>query len=103
MVTSTGTGLNQMSNGHCLKISEIFIYIYVYLRHATSPAGINFLDLLNLIPITMVKRKAETVKDNSMYLCFHFSQGTIQEHGELSKVVAMFCYELQFNKALNHR
>lgn len=29
------------------------------LRHATSPAGINFLDLLNLIPIIIVKRKDE--------------------------------------------
>lgn len=93
IVTSTDTGLNQMSNGNYLKISEIFTLtssIYVYLRHATSPAGINFLDLLNLIPIIMVKRKAETVKDNSTYLCSHVSQWTIQEHGELSKVIAIF-------------
>lgn len=106
VVTSTDTVLNQMSNGNYLKIIEIFTLrssIYVYLRHATSPAGINFLDLLNLIPIIMVKRKAETVKDNSIYLCSHFSQGIIQEHGELSKVIAMFCYELQFSKTLDQR
>lgn len=101
IVTSTDTGLNHMLNGNYF--SEIFILrssIHVYLRHANSPAGINFLDLLNLIPIIMVKRKAETVKDNSIYLCSHFSQWTVQEHGELSKVIAMFCYELQFKKII---
>lgn len=91
VIPSTDTGLNHMLHGNYLKISEIFTsrsLIYVYLRHATRPAGINFLDLLNLIPIIMVKRKDETVKDNSIYLCSQFSQWTIQEHGELSKVIA---------------
>lgn len=55
--------------------------MYVYLRHATSPAGISFLDLLNLIPIIMVKRKAETVKNNSMHLLL-LSERTIQEYGQ---------------------
>lgn len=106
IVTSTDSGLNQILNGNYFKISEVFTLrssIHVYLRHATSPAGINFLDLLNLIPIIMVKRKAETVKDNSIYLCSHFSQWIIQTHGESSKVIATFCYELQLKKKLDQR
>lgn len=98
IVTSTDTGLNQILNGNYFKISEIFTLrssIHVYLRHATSPAGINFLDLLNLIPIIMVKRKAETVKDNSIYLCSHFSQWTIQTHGESSK--SLLCFAMNYN------
>lgn len=95
-----------MLGDNYLKISEIFTLrssIDAYLRHATSPAGINFLDLLNLIPMIRVKRKAETVKGKSIYLCSHFSQWTFQEHGELSKVIAMFWYEMQFNKILDQR
>lgn len=105
-VTSTDTGLNWTLGENCLKISVIFTLrssIDVYLRHATSPAGINFLDLLNLIPMIMVKRKAETVKDKSVYLRSHFSQWTIQEHGDLSKVTVMFWYEVQFNKIVGQR
>lgn len=93
MVTSTNTALNRVWNSNYLKTREIFTLrsaISIYLRHATIPAGINFLDLLNLIPIMMVKRKDETVKDNSIYLCSHFSQRTTQEHTDLSKVIAVF-------------
>lgn len=92
-VTSTNTALSWVWNGNYLKTSEIFALrstICIYLRHATSPAGINFLDLLNLIPIIIVKRKEETVKDNPIYLCSHFSQWTSQEHRKLSKVIAVF-------------
>lgn len=94
-VTSTNSVLKRVWNGNYLITSEIFALestICIYLRHATSPAGINFLDLLNLIPIIMVKRKDETVKDNPIYLCSHFSQWTTQEHTELSKVIAVFLW-----------
>lgn len=88
-VTSTDTSLNQMLSSNYLKISEIFTFrssIYVYLRHATSPAGISFLDLLNLIPIITVKRKAETAKNNSIRLCYLFHRGLFNntEHDQRS-------------------
>lgn len=94
-VTSTNSVLNRVWNGNYLITCEIFTVrsaICIYLRHATSPAGINFLDLLNLIPIIMVKRKDETVKDNPICLCSHFSQWTTQEHAELSKAISVFLW-----------
>lgn len=45
----------------------------------------------------MVKRKDETVKDNPIYLCSHFSQWTTQEYTELSKITAVVLWTAQWN------